>query len=63
MTSFYDYHASNGVAVIERLVTWRHIARRRYKPLLHHINKSKPIRCSDLRLREPKLLPRTLTSE
>ena len=63
MTSFYDYHASNGVAVIERLVTWRHIARRRYKPLLYHISKSKPIRCSDPRLREPKLLPRTLTPE
>lgn len=63
VTSFYDYHASNGVAVIERLVTWRHIARRRYKPFLHHISKSKPIRCSDLRLKVPKLLPRTLTPE
>ena len=63
MTSFYDYHASNGLAVIDRLVTWRHIANRRYKPFLHHISKSKPIRCSMLRLKEPKLLPRTLTPE
>ncbi len=26
MTSFYDYHAANGVGVVERLVMWRHIA-------------------------------------
>jgi len=63
MTSFYDYHASNGVAVIDRLVTWRHIANRRYKPFLHHVTKNQPIRCSALRVRQPKMLPRTLTPE
>ena len=62
MTSFYDYHAANGVGVVERIVVWRHIARRRYKPFLHHVTKGRPVRRSRLRVRQPEMLPRTLTA-
>lgn len=61
MTSFYDYHATNGVGVVERIVVWRHIARRRYKPFLHHVTKGRPVRRSRLRVRQPEMLPKTLT--
>jgi integrase/recombinase XerD len=61
MTSFYDYHAANGVAVVERIVRWRNIARRRYKPFLHHVTKGQPVRRSRLRVRQPEMLPKTLS--
>lgn len=58
MTSFDDYHAANGVGVVDRIVTWRHIARRRYKPFLHHVSKGQPVRRSRLRARQPGCSPR-----
>lgn len=61
MTSFYDYHAANGVGVAERIVTWRRIARRRYKPFLHHVSKGQPVRRSRLRVRQPEMLPQMLS--
>lgn len=61
MTSFYDYHAADGVGVVERIVVWRHIARRRYKPFLHHVSKGEPVRRSRLRVRQPEMLPKTVT--
>ncbi len=61
MTSFYDYQAAKGVGVVERIVVWRHIARRRYKPFLRHVIKGRPVRRSRLRVRQPEMLPKTLT--
>lgn len=63
VTSFYGYHASNGVEVIDRITTWRHISRRRYKPLLHHVTKSKPTRHSALRVKQSERLPQILSRE
>lgn len=60
MTAFYDYHAANGVGVIERIVVWRHIARRRYKPFLHHVTKGQAARRSRLRVSQPEMIPKTL---
>jgi integrase/recombinase XerD len=61
VTSFYDYHAANGVDVVERITVWRHIARRRYKPFLHHVTKGRQVRRSRLRVRQPEMLPKTVT--
>lgn len=63
MTAFYDYHAANGVGVIERIVVWRHIARRRYKPFLHHVSKGQAVRHSRLRVRQAEMLPKTLAPD
>jgi site-specific recombinase XerD len=40
VSAFYGHHARAGVAVAERLTTWRRIARRDYKPFLHHITRA-----------------------
>ena len=61
VSSFYDYQVRNGCDVADRLVVWRHIAAHRYKPFLHHINKSKPRRTSALRLSEDHHHPKVLT--
>ena len=63
MTSFYDYHAANGVDVVERITVWRHIARRRYKPFLHHVTKGRPVRRSRLRVRQPEMILKTVTRQ
>lgn len=63
MTAFYDYHAANGVGVIERIVVWRHIARRRYKPFLHHVSRGQPVRRSRLRVSQPEMIPKTLAPD
>lgn len=65
VSSFYDYHARCGTetAVAEQLTVWRRIARRDYKPMLHHIAKGRPVATSALRLRTNRRLPATLTAE
>lgn len=63
VSSFYDYQVRNGCEVAARLVVWRNIAARRYKPFLHHITKSKPQRTTALRLREDGRHPGTLSAE
>jgi integrase len=51
ISSFYDFQARSGSPVAERLHVWRQIGNRPYKPFLHHITKSKPMRTSALRVR------------
>jgi site-specific recombinase XerC len=65
VASFYDYQArcGVGVAVAAQLTVWRRIARRDYRPMLHHIAKSRPVATSALRLRTNRRLPKTLTAE
>lgn len=63
VSSFYDYQVRNGCEVAARLLVWRNIAARRYKPFLHHITKSKPQRTTALRLREDRRRPGTLSAD
>lgn len=63
VSAFYGHHARAGVAVADQLTTWRRIARRDYKPFLHHITKGCPVSTSALRLRTTRRLPKTLTVE
>jgi integrase len=59
--SFYDYHARNGVALAQALVSWRRSNRGGYKPFLHHVSAGRPVATRPLRLRQPRSLPRTLS--
>jgi integrase/recombinase XerD len=63
VSSFYDFQARSGSVVAERLHAWRQIANRSYKPFLHHVTKSKPMRTSVLRVRTVSRLPATLTAD
>lgn len=60
VSSLYAFHARLGVAVAERLVVRRRIARREFKPFLHHATKNKPAKTSALTLRTTRRLPATL---
>ncbi|HUG84271.1 MAG TPA: tyrosine-type recombinase/integrase [Euzebya sp.] len=59
----YDFHARAGVALADSLVAWRQVPRGSYKPFLHHVTKGRAIRTRPVKLRAPKRLPRTLTTE
>ena len=61
--SFYDYHARNGVALAQALVEWRRSNRGGYRGFLHHVNAGRPVATRPLRLRQPRRLPRTLSTE
>lgn len=63
VSSFYGYQVRDGCDVADRLVVWRHIASRRYKPFLYHVTKSRPMRSSALKVREERRQPKTLTGE
>lgn len=61
--SFYDYHARNGVALAQALVEWRRSNRGGYRGFLHHVNAGRPVATRPLRLRQPRRLPRTLSTD
>ena len=61
--SFYDYHARNGVALAQSLVIWRRSNRGGYRSFLHHVNAGRPVATRPLRLRQPRRLPRTLSTD
>lgn len=61
--SFYDYHARNGVALAQALVTWRRSNRGGYRPFLHHVTAGRPVATRPLRLRQPRRVVRTLTTD
>ena len=61
--SFYDYHARNGVALAQALVTWRRSNRGGYRSFLHHVTASRPVATRPLRLRQSRRLVRTLTTD
>jgi integrase/recombinase XerD len=60
---FYDFHAR--VASVPDLALYRFISmpRRRYKPFLHGIAKSKPLRTRIVKVRREKRLAKTLTRD
>ena len=61
---FYDFHArSGGVGVAAELVAWRRGSRGSYKPFLHGIASSGPVRLRPVRLRVPRRLPVVLGAE
>ena len=61
---FYDFHArSGGVGVAAELVAWRRGSRGSYKPFLHGIASSGPVRLRPVRLRAPRRLPVVLGVE
>jgi integrase/recombinase XerD len=63
VASFYGFHARCGadVAVGEQLLAWRRIARRDFKPFLHHVSKGRPAKTSVLTVRTTRSIPTTLT--
>lgn len=60
---FYDYQERLGVVTNVPLYTSRMQPGRKYKPFLHHISKSKPIRTKLIKLKEPKRFPKILSKE
>lgn len=62
VSSFYSFHQQLGNTTIELVKTATQSVRR-YKPLLHHISKSKPIKKRLIKLKTPKSVPKTLTHD
>lgn len=64
LAMFYDFHISiEGDVNDKHLYTSRKIFNKAYKPLLHHVTKSSPVKSKIIKLKEPKTLPKTLTQE
>ncbi|MGH3577459.1 MAG: tyrosine-type recombinase/integrase, partial [Mycobacterium sp.] len=61
--SFYDYQARNGVVLAQALVSWQRSNRGGYRSFLHHVNAGRPVATRPLRLRQPRRLPRTLSTD
>lgn len=59
----YDFHARNGVVLAESLVAWRRVPRGSFKPFLHHVTKGRPVPTRPVRLKVPRRLPVTLSTE
>lgn len=62
VSSFYNFQQQLGNTEIVLIKTSTNTARR-YKPLLHHITKSKPIKTRLLKLKQPKTFVKTLTAD
>lgn len=62
VSSFYNFHQQLGNTNI-CLTQFTTAPSRRYKPLLHHLNKSRPIKSRLIKLKQPKNLPKTLSTE
>ena len=61
---FYDFHARNGgVSVAAELVAWRCGSWGSYKPFLHGIASTGPVRMRPVKLRAPRRLPVVLGVE
>lgn len=61
---FYEHHArASGLELAGRLVVWRRVSRGAYKPFLHHVSKGRPIPTRPVKLRVPKRIPKTLSTE
>ncbi|MBW4424222.1 MAG: site-specific integrase [Nostoc desertorum CM1-VF14] len=58
----YDYQERLGIVQGIPIYASQMQPGRRYKGFLHHINKGKPVRTKLIRLKEPKRIPKTLTS-
>lgn len=61
--SFYEFHERIGEAEIVNAYKYQYQSKRKYKSLLHHINKSKPVQKKLLKLKELKTFPGTLSTE
>ncbi|MHB1949769.1 MAG: tyrosine-type recombinase/integrase [Gammaproteobacteria bacterium] len=62
VSSFYTFQQQMGNTDIQ-LTQTSTVHARRYKPLLHHIFKSKPTRSRLIKLKQPKHIPKTLTQD
>jgi integrase len=60
---FYEFHSRAGVALAESLVAWRRVPRGSFKPFLHHVTKGRPIPTRPVKLKAPRRLPVTLSTE
>lgn len=63
VTMLYDYHERIGTVGGLALYRTQITGQRRYKGLLHHINKGKPVRTRLIKLKAPQRLPKTLSAE
>lgn len=60
ITMFYNFHQQLGNTTVT-LTTTSTAPARRYKPLLHHISKNKPVKSRLIKLKIPHKTPKTLT--
>lgn len=61
--SFYEFQEQIGATETVDTYHYQYQSKRKYKSLLHHINKSKPVKQKLLKLKEPKAFPGTLSRE
>jgi integrase/recombinase XerD len=62
LSSFYDFHKQIGKNVIQ-LTQMVNSLPRQYKPLLHHISKSKPVKSRLIKIKQRKTIPKTITKD
>lgn len=62
VSSFYQFHKKLGEVDI-RLIVENKFYSSPYKSLLHHIKKTKPVSKSIIRVKQRKLIPKTITQE
>jgi len=64
VSAFYQHAARNGVQLGELLTSWQPAGRRgtSWRPFLHHISKSQPLRRRAIRLKAPRKQPRILSA-
>lgn len=62
LSSFYDFHKQIGKNVIQ-LTQMVNSSPRQYKPLLHHISKSKPVKSRLIKIKQRKTIPKTITND
>lgn len=62
VASFYEYHNQMGNSSVKLTKTTTH-SHRRFKPLLHHINKMKPVQSRLIKVKQPKVLPKVLNEQ
>jgi len=63
VSSFYEFQERIGEVEAIEAFRYQYQSRRKYKSLLHHINKSKHVREKMLKLKEPRTFPGSLTTE
>lgn len=61
--SFYEFQERIGATEAVDAYKYQYQSKPKYKSLLYHINKSKPIQKKLLKLKEPRIFPGTLSTE
>lgn len=63
VSMFYEFHGRNNTSIQNLSINHYQNTPHKYKGLLYHINKGKPVKSTMIKLKAPKKIPKTLTQE